>query len=158
MVYGIASFTGSPLEAAQPKIKIPPVPKPVKPPPTPKQAAKQAAKQVPADTLQKLLNMSPEDREKTLSKMTPAQRTRAENQLSNLDKMTPQNRAKSLDRISRLEKLPPVRQAAVKQQLQSLNGMTIPERRTFLHSPEFEKNFSPEEQQLIRDQYPGAAK
>jgi hypothetical protein len=156
---GLAGFTSVPLEAAQAKPKPPPAPKPVKPPASPNAANKQAPKPVPADQLQKLLNMSPEEREKNLSKLPPAQRTRAENQLNNLDKMSPQDRARRLDQISRLEKLPPGRRQAVNQEMQSIRKLpTVQERRAVIQSPEFQQNFSPEEQQLIREQFPGAAK
>ncbi len=73
--------------------------------------------------------------------------------------MTPQQRAQRLDQISRLEKLPPGRRQAVTQQMQSIAKLpTVQERRAVIHSPEFQQNFSPEEQQLIRDRFPGAAK
>jgi hypothetical protein len=157
------------LDAGQAKGKppAPPPAKPVKPPPTPKQiakqAAKQAARQVPVDQLQKLLNMSPEDREKNLSKLPPEQRTRAENQLANLDKMSPQQRAQRLEQIRHLEtgmaKLSPARQVAVNQEMQSIRKLPAGEaRRAAINSPEFQKNFTPDEQQLIREQFPGASK
>jgi len=155
----VYSLAGVGLEAGQPKVKAPAPPKTPTPKQAAKQAARQAAKQVPAETLQKLLNMSPEDREKTLSKLPPAQRTRAENQLSNLDKLSPEQRARRLDQLGRLEKLTPARRQAVTQQMQSIRNLpTVKERRAVIQSPEFQKNFSPEEQQLIREQFPGAAK
>jgi hypothetical protein len=157
VVYG-AGLGSLRLEAGQPKVNIPAIPKTPKPPGS-RPGAKQAAKAVPADQLQKLLKMSPQDREKNLSKLPPAQRTRVENQLNNLDKMTPERRAQRLDQISRLEKLPPARRQAVTKEMQSIRQLpTVGERRAAIHSPEFEKNFSPEEQQLIREQFPGAAK
>jgi hypothetical protein len=153
VVYGLA---GVRLEAGQPKVKPPPPAKPVKPQAGNKQGA---PKQVPADQLEKLLKMSPEEREKNLSKYPPAQRQNLENRLGNLDKLSPDERAKRLDRARRLESLPPARRQAVNQQIQSIRQLpTVRERRAALNSPEFERNYSPEEQQLIREQFPGAAK
>ena len=163
IVYGLA---GPRLEAGQPKAKAPAAPKPpaAKTPnqankQANQQANKQAAKAVPADQLEKLLNMSPEEREKNLSKYPPAQRQNLQNRLNNLDKLTPEQRAQRLDRTRRLESLPPARRQAVNQQMQAIANLpTVQERRAVIRSPEFQKNFSPEEQQLIRDRFPGAAK
>jgi hypothetical protein len=157
VVYGLA---GVRLDAGQPKVKPPPPAKPAKPPAQPKQANKQGApKPVPADELEKMLKMSPEEREKNLSKYPPAQRQNLENRLNNLDKLSPDERAKRLDRARRLESLPPARRQAVNQQIQSIRQLPPgAPRRAALHNPEFEKNFSPDEQQLIREQFPGAAK
>jgi hypothetical protein len=160
IVYGAIAGAGlGVLKAAQPKIKPPPVSKLPKPQAAPKPAARPAAKAVPADQLEKLLNMSPEEREKNLSKYPPAQRQNLQNRLNNLDKLSPEDRAQRLDRTRRLESLPPARRQAVTQQVQSIRQLpTVKERRAAINSPEFQKNFSPEEQQLIREQFPGAAK
>jgi hypothetical protein len=73
--------------------------------------------------------------------------------------MTPEQRAQRMDQISRLEKLPPARRQAVNQEMQRINQIPVgPQRRAALHSPEFQQNFSPDEQQLIRERFPGAAK
>jgi hypothetical protein len=149
------------LEAAQAK-KPPPPPKPpakIAPPkPGNGNPNKQPAKPIPAEQLGRLLNMTPEQREKNLSKLPPPQRQRLENQLNNLDKMSPEQRAQRLDQISRLEKMPPARQQAVTKEMQSIQALPVPERRARLHSPEFNQTYSPEEQQLIRERFPGAAR
>lgn len=147
------------LEAGQPK------PKP--PPPAPKankgakqaakQAARQAAKQMPAEQLQRFLDMSPEDREKALSKLPDAQRQAVQQRLDNLERMSPAQRAQTLDQARRLESLPPARRQAVTTQIRSMGGLSIADQRQMIHSPEFNQNFSPEEQQLIRDRYAAAA-
>jgi hypothetical protein len=156
IVYG--AVAGVPLEAAQAKAKPPVAPKP-SPSKIINQAAKQPAKQVPVEQLQRLLNMSPENREKNLSKLAPAQRTRIQNQLDNLDKMPPGQRAVTLDMLRRLENLPPARQQAVNQEMQRIQKLpTVEERSAVIHSPEFQQSFSPEEQELLRERFPGAAK
>jgi hypothetical protein len=158
LALALAAGTGQ-AQGAQQKVKPPPAPKPAQ---TPKQAAKQAArqaaKQVPAEQLGKLLNMSPEEREKALanSKLTPEQRQRVQNQLDNLDRMSPAQREQRLNRISQLEKLPQARQQAVTKQIQGMNNLSIADQRQMLNSPEFGKNFSSEEQQIVRDRFPAA--
>ena len=158
--------------------KQPPPPKPAKRPrnrrPETKQANKQAAKQVPAEQLEKLLNMSPGGSGEELSKLPPAQRRVFENRLNNLDKRTSATERQldrrtqrgwrsSRDREStRLVKLPPAQTPPGCEPTNSAghlaaaagDGRPAPAP----HSPEFQKKYSPEEQQLIRDQFPGAAK
>jgi hypothetical protein len=162
VVYGLA---GTRLQAGQAKPKPPAAPKPPKP--AAKQAAKPApkpaAKPVPADQLEKMLNMSPEDREKILSKLPPPQRQNVETRLNNLDKLPPQQRAQRLAQLrqleSGLEKLSPARRQAVNQEMQSIRKLPPgAARRAVIDSPEFQKSFSPEEQQLIRGQFPAASK
>ncbi len=157
IVYG-AGLAGVRLEAAQPKVKTPAAPKPQPSPKQARQANKQAPRPVPADQLEKLLNMSPEERQKNLSKFPPAQRQNLENRLNNLDKLSPQQRAQRLDRARRLENLPPARRQAVNREVQGIQQMPFAERQARLHSPEFNQTYSPEEQQLIRETFPGAAK
>lgn len=129
-----------------------------------RQQARQAAKQakqkgpVPAEQLQRLLDMTPEEREKALADLPPARRRVIENRLNRLDDLTPQQRERRLNLARRLESLPRERQAAVRQELQALRAMTFAERRARLHSSEFDQTYSPAEQQLIRDQYAGAAR
>src|SRR3984885_12006571 len=153
----VCSLAGVRLDAGQAKVRRPPPTRQAKPQAAPKQGNKQGApKQVPADELEKMLKMSPEEREKSLSKYPPAQRQNLENRLNNLDKLTPEQRAQRLDQARRLESLPPARRQAVNQQIQGIRQLPPgPARRAALHSPEFEKNFSPDEQQLIREQFPG---
>jgi hypothetical protein len=124
-----------------------------------KQAARQAAKQVPAEQLERLLNMSPEEREKALanSKLTPAQQQNLQKRLDNLDRLNPAQRATQLERTRELEKLPVARQQAVTNQIKGMSDLSIADQRQLLNSPEFGKTFSPEEQQIVRERYPAAA-
>lgn len=147
--------------AAQSKVRPPKVPNPAAR--AAGQAARQAnkaAKQVPAEQLRRLLDMPPEQREKALdnAKLSPQQRQRVQNQLDRLDSMPPQQRERQLNRMSRLEQMAPERRRAVTNQIQDMRGMTFQQRRAVLHSPDFNQQFSPEEQDLIRETYPNAAK
>lgn len=149
------------LEGAQPKPKAPPAPKPpaaVNKAGANKGAAKQAARPMPAEQLERMLNMSPEEREKTLSKLPPAQQQNVRNRLNNLDKMPPEQRALNLQRTRQLEKLSPARRQAVTQQIQGMSNLSVKEKRQILNSPDFNRNFSPDEQDLIRERFPNAAR
>jgi mRNA-degrading endonuclease RelE of RelBE toxin-antitoxin system len=144
------------LMAGQARVAPSPAPKP---PAAKPQAGKNAggARPVQADQLEKLLNMSPEEREKTLSKLPPGQRQRVQNRLDNLDRMSPAQREQNLERARQLEKLPPERRQAVTKQIQTMNGLSIADQRQILHSPDFNQNFSPQEQEIVRDRFPRAA-
>lgn len=123
-------------------------------------AARNPGRPVPADQLRKMLGMSPEQRQKALdaSKLTVPQRERVQKQLDTLDRMPPAQREQQLNWIGRLETLPAPRQRAVNQQIQAMNGMTVAQKRAIIQNPEFEQRFSPEEQDLIRERFPNAAR
>lgn len=101
--------------------------------------------------------MSPEERQKALSKLPPPQQKQLQNRLDNLDRQSPAQRQQTLDRLRQLEKLPPARQQAVTRQIQGMNGTSIADQRQYLNSPEFAKQYSPEEQQIIRERFPAAS-
>ena len=113
---------------------------------------------VPAEQLQMLLNMSPEEREKALSGLAPKRREQIERRIENLESRPPQVREQMLNLAIRLEKLPDDRQPVVREEIQGLRQMTVRERRERLHSEDFNRDYSPEEQQLIRDHFPNAAR
>jgi hypothetical protein len=137
----------------------------VTPAPAPKTAAKPANKPaapvrgpVGAEQLERLLNMTPEQRQKALSQLPPGRRQQLHTRLDNLDSLPADRRTKQLDQLKRLESLSPQRQQAVRQEFQNINAMTFKERRERLHSDEFNQTYTPEEQQLIRDRFANAAK
>lgn len=101
--------------------------------------------------LQRLANMSPEQRQKALSRLPPERRGRIEEQLNRLGNLPPDQRAKLLQRYDEFQGLPRDRQAAVRSELQALRKLPTPQLRQRLNSPEFQQNFSPEEQRLLRE-------
>lgn len=97
--------------------------------------------------------MNPEERQRALSKLPPQQQKQIQNRLDNLDRMNPAQRQQQLERARQLEALPPDRRQAVTRQIQSMNWMSIADQRQLLNSPEFAKNYSPAEQQIVRDRF-----
>ena len=129
----------------------------------PKQQARQAEKQqnrgpVPTEQVERLLNMSPEERERALSSLPPGRRAQIEKRIDNLQSMPLKQRERQLDMAKRLESLPQDRQPVVRKEIQDIARMTFRERRERLHSDEFNQSYSPEEQQLMRDRFPNAAR
>jgi hypothetical protein len=127
----------------------------------PKQAAKsdtQVPRSIPGKQIEQLQKMTPEEREKALANLTPERREQVEKQLNRLDQLSPEARQELDRRFEKLQSFPPARQRAVRQEVQSLRGMSFSDRQARLHSDEFKQQFAPEEQDLIRGVFPGAAR
>jgi hypothetical protein len=106
---------------------------------------------LPTPALQRLANMTPEQRQKALSRLPPDRRDRVEDQLGKLDRLPADQRAKLLQRYDEFQGLPRDRQATVRSELQALRKLPTPQLRERLNSPEFQEKFSPEEQRLLRE-------
>lgn len=106
---------------------------------------------LPGPALQKLSQMTPEQRQRVLSRLPPERRARIEEQLNRLEKLPPDQRARLLQRYDEFQGLPRDRQAAVRSELQALRKLPTPQLRERLNSPEFQQQFSPEEQRLLRE-------
>jgi hypothetical protein len=133
---------------------------PNKPPPQPKPAqskgnwARPAAPD-PVEELKEFQKMSPEQRQKELANLPPARRARIEQQMERLDKMTPEQRERMLNRLETMQRLSPDRRKAVNDEIQDLRGSPTPfDRMSRLSSEEFSREYSLEEQKVIRDTFP----
>ena len=110
--------------------------------------------QNPAKELDRFSKMSPEEREKALSKLPPERRANVEQRLARYQNMTPEQQEKFKQRLEVMQSLPKDRQAAVRQQIEQLQAMPFRDRKKALEGDEFKKNFSPDEQKLILDRFP----
>ncbi|MGA3185690.1 MAG: DUF3106 domain-containing protein [Bryobacteraceae bacterium] len=144
----------SPLAAQQKeKPAKPPAAKP--PPASPQQkAAVKRLNENPAKELDRFTNMSPEAREKELSKLPPQRRAAFEQRLARYQQMTPEQQEKFKEKLEIMRKLPKDRQNAVRQQIEQLRAMPFAERKRALNSEEFKQSFSPDEQKLVRETFP----
>jgi hypothetical protein len=131
--------------------------------------AKQDANFGSAETLIKLLKLSPEQRNKALAPLPPARRQQIEKRLDVYQKMPEVERARALDRLKRMQSLPPQRQqqvrasvtrlqalpaprhAVVQRQLNQLRILSDVDRSALMNSEEFRSKFTPAEQQIIAD-------
>jgi hypothetical protein len=150
----VVVWGGVSLHAGQPKAQ----PKPKAQAPPPRQAPNrpnrpQQPPQSPTREVERFLNMPADQREKELSKLPPARRERVEQQVDRLNKMPPAQRAQELRRLQAFEDLPPQRRVVVRQQIQSLQALPRPERQAWLNSDEMKRNFSPAEQQILRERF-----
>ena len=117
------------------------------------QARPQTPAQIPDAQINRLMNMTPEEREKFLSSLPPERRVAREQQLAKLDQLPPEQKAELNRRFQEFQKLSPVRRQAVRDELQTLRGLRPVERRARVNSPEFREQYSPEEIRLMRDVY-----
>lgn len=101
--------------------------------------------------LRRLANMTPQQRQRVLSRLPPERRARIEQQLNRLEQLPPDQKARLLQRYDEFQGLPRDRQAAVRTELQALRKLPTPQLRQRLNSPQFQQNFSPEEQRLLRE-------
>lgn len=118
---------------------------------------------------QRLLQMTPEQREQALEKFPPQQQAQIRQQLDRLDKLSQAEKDHIARQVRGLDSLPPPQRRIVTQQLNAfrklpddrirpmrqelLRLMKMPEeqRDARLNSEEFKKNFSPEEQGILSD-------
>jgi hypothetical protein len=110
-------------------------------------------KALPSPQLQRFQQMSPQERERALSKLPPERRARIEQQLERYEKLTPAQKEFVNQRLAMLQSLPPRRQAAVRQELQRLRGLPPGQRRAALNSEDERDRFSPDEMKLIRGSF-----
>jgi hypothetical protein len=126
------------------------------------------AQNLPAGlTLQRLSQMSPEERAKALSNLPPARQVNIEKRVENYANEPPEQQAREQQQESRMAALPPERRAQVRQSLMDLNsiqpprrgvvllelnklgGMTDDQRLNYMNRPGFRRNFSAQEIQLM---------
>lgn len=119
--------------------------------------------------LQRLQQMSPDERQKMLDRLPPERARRLQDRLDAYDQMTPGERQRlnrQYDWFSRLPpekqenlrkafqrytKLPPQRQEAVRQEFNAMCGMTASERSERTRSEAFRSRYSKEERRVIEE-------
>jgi hypothetical protein len=122
-----------------------------------------------AKALERLNNMTPEQRERALQKLPPERRERMQRQLDAYNKLSPEQRDRLHRQVEAFQQLPPERQDEVRKafrhynnlqperqtivhdELQTLRRLSPDERRARLESDEFHSRFRPGEQKLIEN-------
>jgi len=113
-----------------------------------KQQQKQKMLPLPAPAVERFLQMSPEDRERELSKLTPERRQQMEQRLNRLEQLPADQREGLQDLYPAFMNLRPVRRQAVRQEIQLLRQLRPVERRDRLNNNA--GDFSPEEMDILR--------
>jgi Protein of unknown function (DUF3106) len=122
-----------------------------------------------ANIAQRLLAMTPEQRERALEKFPPARQAQIRQRLERLDSLPPQQKNRLIRQYQMLASLPPEKQLLVRRQIQAFNRLPadrkrivgpemqklrrMPEsqREARVASEEFKSKFSPAEQQMLSD-------
>lgn len=109
---------------------------------------------LPVPQLQRLMQMSPEQRERALAQLPPDRRAEVEQRLGQLDKqfqrLPPEQQAALQERYQSFNKLPQERRTAIRAELQQLRTMRPVDRAARLNGDEVKQNFSPEELSILR--------
>ena len=115
-----------------------------------KQQKQQQQKMVPlpAPAVERFLQMSPEDRERELLKLTPERRQQVEERLNRLQQLSPEQAQRLQEVYPAFQSLRPARRLAVRAEIQELRQLKPVERRDRLNSDA--GNFSPEEMSILR--------
>jgi hypothetical protein len=117
------------------------------------------------EQIERLSKMPPAQREKALANVPPDRRAKIEAGLAHWDKVSPQLKAEyekfsklppeTKKRIRQLSQemahLPPQRKIAVQKELDRLRAMPEEQREKRLNSPAVQRNFSPNEQEILRE-------
>lgn len=121
------------------------------------------------EQLEKLSKMTPAEREKALSILPEARRQRLQDRLTKLDSLPPEERERrqiQLERFNKLpldqqqrvrelakkvQALPDDRRPVVRRELTILRNLPEDQREKRISDPSFQKRFSPEEQEILRD-------
>lgn len=134
---------------------------------TRQQQKKQANQQRGEELFDKLERMTPEEREKALGQLPPAQRANIERRIRNFQQLPPAQQQRRLEQLERLNSLPPKEQAQVRRSMNQLkdlpddrkmainrerrnmSGMTDGERQAYMSTEQFRSRYSPSEQEMI---------
>ncbi len=133
----------------------------------PNQEANRPANRPGPAAVDKLLGMTPEQREKALSTLPPARRQNIERRLGEIQKLPPAQQNRVRNRLELLNSLPPQRQSEVRrsmkqfqelpderkmqirQQVLRMAAMPDEDRRALMNTEEFRNRYSPIEQQMM---------
>jgi hypothetical protein len=117
--------------------------------------------------VERLMNMSPEERQKALQNLPPARRERLERRLTEIQKLPTAQQNRIMTRQQMLNSLPPERQvqvrrsvrqfvnmpedrrAVINEELNYIAPLRDQERQAYLNSDEFRNRYSAREQQML---------
>ncbi|HEY2844236.1 MAG TPA: DUF3106 domain-containing protein [Bryobacteraceae bacterium] len=103
---------------------------------------------LPAPAVQRLIQMSPEERERALSRLTPERRQQVEQALGRLQQLPPDQLQRLQDVYPAFLNLRPARRQAVRQEIQELRQLRPVDRRDRINSDA--RDFSPDELGILR--------
>ncbi len=116
-----------------------------------KQRILEKQQQKQADTIERFLAMSPQERRAALAQLPPARQRQILQRLQALELLSEDERNALRGRQQAFTSLPPLRRQAVRAELQNLRKMSREDRRRRLGSDEIKQSFSEEERQLLYD-------
>ena len=157
-VFGLVLFLCAPAMLAQADGENPPLDE---------YGARRQPARSPMDQLDRLMRMSPEQREQVLSRLPPERRQNIEKRLERYSRLSPEQREllraqynwfHNMPREKQFElrkvfgrfvNQPPDRQDAMRAELEQLRAMRPPQRWQTMGSPDFRTRFNPNERDII---------
>jgi hypothetical protein len=112
---------------------------------------KKQKQQKQADTIERFLAMSPEERRKALAQLPPARQRQILQRLATLELLSDDERELMRGRLQAFSGMTADRRQAVRGELRNLRAMSREDRRRRLGSDEVKQNFSEDERQLLYD-------
>ena len=126
----------------------------------------------PRTPIQEFETMPPEEQQRALNRLPPAQRQKLQERLARVNQLPEGQRRALTNLYNRLHQLPPDRQnsvrkainrlseqapgrqQAIREELRGMAALPPQQRRERLESPEFRSRFSKKEQEVLRDMTP----
>jgi hypothetical protein len=113
--------------------------------------AKPVAPLAAGQALERWENMTPQQRERALAKLTPERRTQVEERLRRLEQLPVAERQQLRERYQEFQRLPRERQDALRLELQALRTMRPLMRQRRIASALFQRQYSQDEQRILRE-------
>jgi len=120
----------------------------------PKKAPGSNRLNAPNGAVERLLAMPPEQRERVLEKLPPAQQENLRRRFEQFDRRPPEERARLLNQWRRLESLPPEKRQLLARQMQAFNALPDDRRLVLRRALVQLSRLSPEERQARLDSRP----
>jgi hypothetical protein len=126
----------------------------------------------PRTPIQEFETLPPDEQQRALNRLPPAQRRRLQERLDRFNQLPEEQRRSLTNLYNRLHELPPERQNSVRKainrlseqpaerqqtirrELRSIAALPADERKQRLDSPEFRSRFNKREQEILRDMAP----
>jgi len=105
---------------------------------------------LPGPAVERFLQMTPDDQRRALAQLPPARRQQLTQRVRMFQQLPPDVQEQLRGRYEVFLDLPQERRQAIRQEIQRLRGLSPAERRAQLDGTEEQKNFSPEELDILR--------
>jgi hypothetical protein len=115
-----------------------------------KQQKQAKALALPGPAVERFLQMTPDEQQRALKQLPPARQQQLMQRVRQFQRLPPEMQEQLRGRYEAFLDLPQPRRQAVRQELKGLQSLTPAERKARLTSAEEQRNFSPDELDILR--------